>query len=74
MIKDLDTVALTHDIPEHGLRQGDLGAIVFVWRDDEVFEVEFVSLTGDTITLTTLKAADLRPIGTREIAHARVIA
>ncbi len=25
MIKDLDTVVLTEDLPEHGLKRGDLG-------------------------------------------------
>ena len=26
----LDTIVLDHDVPEHGLRKGDLGAIVEV--------------------------------------------
>jgi hypothetical protein len=28
--KELDTVVLTHDVPEHGLKEGDIGAIVHV--------------------------------------------
>ena len=28
----LDTVVLVHDIPQHGLRAGDVGAVVEVYR------------------------------------------
>ncbi len=28
MIRNLDTVVLTRDLPEHGLRSGDMGAVV----------------------------------------------
>ena len=30
MIKELDSVVLTTDLPEHGLKQGDIGTIVLV--------------------------------------------
>ncbi|MBI2163747.1 MAG: DUF4926 domain-containing protein [candidate division NC10 bacterium] len=38
MIRELDTVVLTHDIPEHGLKRGDVGAVVVGWpvRDSRV--------------------------------------
>ena len=39
--KVLDTVVLATDLPEHGLRQGDLGAVVEVYEPDAL-EVEFV--------------------------------
>ena len=39
MFKVLETVVLARDIPEHGLRRGDLGAVVEALNDD-TFEVE----------------------------------
>jgi len=41
MIKELDSVVLTTDLPEHGLKQGDIGTIVLVGtqgRGDQVAE------------------------------------
>lgn len=74
MIKALDTDALTRDLPEQGLRRDDLGAVVLVYNDGEAYEVEFVALDGTTVALLTLPADFVRPIRTREIAHAREVA
>jgi hypothetical protein len=74
MIKELDTVALARDLAEHGLAKGDLGTVVHVYADGRAYEVEFTTLTGDTLGVVTLEAADIRPIQEREIAHARVVA
>jgi hypothetical protein len=41
----LDAVVLDRDIPEHGLRRGDLGAVVEVYEPDGL-EVEFVTASG----------------------------
>jgi len=40
--KELDTVVLDRDLPEKGLRAGDLGAVVHVYPTWGI-EVEFVS-------------------------------
>jgi ribulose-5-phosphate 4-epimerase/fuculose-1-phosphate aldolase len=74
MMNELDTVALLRDLPEHGLTKGDLGTVVHVYTDGKAFEVEFMTLTGDTIGVVTLEAGDVRPITEREIAHARQVA
>jgi hypothetical protein len=57
----LDTIVLDRDVPEHGLRKGDLGAIVEVYAPD-AFEVEFVTASGRTVALLTLDARDIRPV------------
>ncbi len=44
---ELDTVVLKADIPTHGLRQGDVGTVVFVYNTEAV-EVEFVLPNGHT--------------------------
>ena len=49
--KDLETVILTHDIKEHGLRKGDMGAVVNVYDGGKAAEVEFVTATGKTVAL-----------------------
>ena len=43
----LQVVVLTRDLPDHGLRQGDLGTIVEVY-DGSGLEVEFVTASGRT--------------------------
>jgi hypothetical protein len=68
-----DTVVLTVDIPEHQLRAGDLGTIVMVHRGGAGFEVEFVTLSGDTVAVLTLLPNQVRSLGRREIAQARTI-
>jgi hypothetical protein len=74
MIKELDTVALDRDLVDYGLRKGDLGTVVLVYEDGRAFEVEFMTLTGDTLAVVTLETGDIRPIHDREIAHARAVA
>lgn len=74
MIKELDTVVLTHDIKEHGLTSGDIGAVVHCYSDSNAYEVEFVTAEGKTIAVLTLNTDDIRPMKDREILHAREIA
>jgi len=57
----LDTVVLAKDLPEEGLRQGDLGAVVQVYEPDGL-EVEFVRASGRTQALVTLRISDVRPV------------
>lgn len=71
MIHELDTVVLTHDIDEHGLRRGDVGAVVHCYDDGAAFEVEFVTAKGRTVALLTLTGMDIRAMKESEILHAR---
>jgi hypothetical protein len=59
-IKELDIVALRHDLPEHHLKQGKRGAVVHCYADGQAFEVEFVADNGDTIALVTLAPLDIQ--------------
>lgn len=60
-IRELETVVLLRDVPEVGLRAGDLGAVVHVSAPDAL-EVEFVTASGRTQALQTLTTADVRPV------------
>ena len=70
MYKMLDTVVLRRDVPEAGLRSGDLGAIVLV-HDADHFEVEFVAASGRTQALVPLRSADLRPVDDGDLIAVR---
>jgi ATP-dependent exoDNAse (exonuclease V) alpha subunit len=72
MIVELDRVILTTDISEYSLEQGDIGTVVLVHQDGKGYEVEFVTLDGETVAIVSLLAAQVRPISSREIVHARV--
>lgn len=71
MIHELETIVLSHDIKEHNLKKGDIGTVVHCYKNNEVFEVEFVTGGGDTIALLTLTQNDIRPIHNAEILHVR---
>jgi hypothetical protein len=71
MIRELDTVVLTRDVEEHGLRRGDVGAVVHCYPDGVTYEVEFVTAEGATVGLPRLTGDDIRPVGGSEILHVR---
>jgi hypothetical protein len=71
-MKKLDTVVLRRALPEFGLVEGDVGAVVHVHARD-AFEVEFVTGEGRTLAVVTLGAADLRPIDAHELLHVRTV-
>ena len=68
--KTLDTVVLTRDLPEHGLQKGDLGAVVHVYEPDGV-EVEFVTASGRTEALVTLKIDAIRHVADSDLISVR---
>ena len=70
-INELEDVILTCDLPEHGLSVGDIGTVVLVHRENKGYEVEFISLDGDTIAVVTLMPNQVRPAQSGEIAHVR---
>jgi hypothetical protein len=66
----LDTIVLDKDLPAHGLRKGDLGAVVQVYEPDGL-EVEFVTASGKTEALVTLRAGDVRPVADDDLVSVR---
>jgi hypothetical protein len=55
MMKEHDRLVLTGDLPEEGLKAGDVGTVVHVHRGGEAFEVEFVALrAGERIVGRTV--------------------
>jgi hypothetical protein len=70
MYRDLDTVVVTKDLPELGLRRGDVGAVVQVYSRDAL-EVEFVTAIGATLAVVTLGADSVRHVGRKDLLAVR---
>lgn len=74
MIQERDEVVLTCDLPEHKLAVGDIGTVVLVHSEGRGCEVEFMTLDGETIAVSTLRADQVRQAHADESAHARPMA
>ena len=53
MIKEHDRVVLKKSVPEQRLKAGDVGTVVHVHGKGEAFEVEFLTLNGETVGVAT---------------------
>jgi hypothetical protein len=73
-INEHDCVVLTADLPEEGLKSGDVGTVVHVHRDGVAYEVEFMTFAGKTIAVATVEASDLRRVSERDMSHVRELA
>ena len=72
MIRELETVVLTGDVAEHGLRKGDVGTVVHVYEAGAAFEVEFLTAQeGTTVAVLTLDSTQVRGLRKGEILSAR---
>ena len=74
MTKEHDSVVLAADLPEYSLQRGDIGTVVLVHQDDRGYEVEFITLEGETLAVLTLMSGQVRSIAPHEIAHVRMVA
>ena len=64
-IKVLDVVAVLEDVPQDGLRRGEVGTVVEQWKDG-VFEVEFSDNSGKAYALTALQPDQLMKLHFRK--------
>ena len=53
-----DVVALLEDLPQHGLKRGQVGTLVEEWKPG-VFEVEFADTDGVTYAMVALRTDQL---------------
>ena len=74
MINELDRIALTKALPEHGLEPGDVGTVVLVQKGGEGFTLEFMTLGGETLAVATVRSECVRRVKSREITHVREVA
>ncbi len=71
MIKEHDIIVLTEDVPEEGLTAGDVGTVVHIHNQGEGYEVEFVTLAGQTIAVASLLSNQVRPVSRHDVSHVR---
>ena len=71
MIKAHDRVVLLAPVAGDCLEAGDVGTVVHVYSDGGAFEIEFTTLDGGTAAVATVAAANVRPVTSHEITHAR---
>lgn len=71
MIREHDQVVLTENLPDLALEAGDVGVVVHVYPAGEAYEVEFLTLEGETAGIATLPAGKVRAVRKGEIAHVR---
>lgn len=73
MIQELERVALTVDFPLYHLQAGDIGTVVDITSDGAEYTIEFLTLDGETFAVVPVLVDQIRRVGSREIAHARLV-
>jgi len=63
MIREHDRVVLRVALSDYGLEPGDVGVVVHIYPRQEAYEVEFITLAGQTAAIVTASANQIRPIG-----------
>jgi len=71
MIQEHDCVVLTADFPEEKLKAGDVGTVVHIHEGGAAYEVEFITLGGQTVAVTTVSSNQLRPVSRHDLSHVR---
>jgi hypothetical protein len=71
MIQEHASVVLLASLPGSGLEVGDVGVVVHVHRGGEAYEVEFLTLEGETVGIETLSAEQIRAASRRDMPHVR---
>ena len=74
MIKEHDRVVLLKDLPKERLQKDDVGTVIHVHHQGEAFEVEFLTLNGETAAVAIISSSDVRSVGPRDIIHVRQLA
>ena len=71
-------VALKTDVPEHGLRRGDVATIVEYHRgrpgQEPGYSLEAFNAVGETVAVITLRESQIEPLSAKEILHVRPLA
>ena len=68
-------VVLTRDLPEQGLRAGDVGVVVEHYpargNTPEGYELEFFTATGQTVAVVSVPADQVREASDHEVLSVR---
>lgn len=70
-MNEFDLVVLNEDIANSRLKAGDIGTILTVYAEGKAYEVEFVTLTGETVAVETLLPHQIREVRASEVMAVR---
>jgi len=59
MLAEHDVVTVRQDLPDRGLRAGDVGAVVHCYAAKDAYEVEFLDEHGRPRGVETLEGSEL---------------
>jgi len=71
MVREHDSVVLNEDIPAAALEAGDIGTVIHIHRGGAGYEVEFMTLAGETVAVVTLLPNQIRSVARGDLAHVR---
>lgn len=72
-----ERVALSRDVPEHGLVRGDVATIVErhpASLGEAGFTLEVFNALGETIAVVTVEESAIQPLTANEVIHVRPLA
>ena len=72
MIKEHHRVVLKKSLAGQGFKAGDVGTVIHIYKTGEAFEVECLTLHGETVAIARL-ASQVCPVQKREITPARLL-
>ena len=76
MFKEHEQIVLTADVfgdEGEDLKSGDVGTIIHIHPNEEALVVEFMSLDGDTLAVTTVLPSQARLVTNADLTQARAV-
>ncbi len=73
MIEEFEQVALTEDLPDYGLKAGDVGTVVDITPNGRQLTLEFFNFSGETVSVIPVKPTQVRRLEHDEVMHARSV-
>lgn len=77
-VSPFERVVLLRDLPEEGLRAGDVGTLVerhpAAGQAPEGYEIEFFAANGETVAVASVPAESVRRATERDLLSVRVLA
>jgi hypothetical protein len=70
MIKELERIYLLSDLEGTSFVKGDVGTVVFIYPNQEAYEVEFFALDGSSLGVETVPAHQAKSVqGIKKVLH-----
>ena len=73
-LREFEQAILLVDLPDDGLRAGDIGTVVDIHAGGRGCILEFMTLTGRTVAVVPLETEHVRTVTDADIPSARLIA